>query len=64
MCGDSYAAKIVPFLKALLFHRSTHLHFHFVVDSAAMPALKTAWEGMGERASERAFPVLYMHPYL
>lgn len=40
VCGSEYGLKIMHFLKALLFHRSTHIHFHFVADKDARPVLK------------------------
>lgn len=40
VCGAEYGLKILHFLKALLFHRSTHVHFHFVADQEARPVLK------------------------
>ena len=58
VCGASYAPKIVHFLKALLFHRSTHVHFHFVADKEARPALKKEWQklrtggGLGSGVAE------------
>jgi hypothetical protein len=35
VCGSDYGLKIIHFIKALLFHRSTHIHFHFVADKEA-----------------------------
>ena len=44
VCGASYGLKIMHFLKALLFHRSAHIHFHFVADKEARPVLKAEWQ--------------------
>ncbi len=54
VCGAEYGLKILHFLKALLFHRSTHVHIHFVADKEARPVLKQEWQKAEARWVESA----------
>jgi hypothetical protein len=64
VCGETYAPKIMHFLKALLFHRSTHLHFHFVGDADGLKALKKEMRGLRLRGNSRKVRVVFLSPFV